>query len=157
MADNTDYEPGLTFAQDGTITNNGSLEAIIRVKSNSQVKFSWATGFKETDQEAVLLSLKPNDDNGYWLKDAKGQAYVLLSPGETAGIELVSKFNGELVENDYMDSVIDVSANFQATQVLEEAIASEFGVALEDLVDYDQTRRQSGSLTRLYELINRNQ
>ncbi len=166
VSDNTDFEPGLSIEQNGTVTNSGSIDAIIKVESDSQVKLGNAADFTRADDEAVKLSIKPAGGAGYWYSDSAGGHYLLLSPGETATINVNTDFVGEKMDADYANAEVKVAGNLKATQVLEGAIKSEFGVDAETLQEYvdpdapvarSQTARgaQSEAMSTLHQLLNR--
>lgn len=153
-----DYEPGLTVELDGTIKNDGSIPALIKVASNSQVRFNQAGSDFQPAGEAVALNLLPtnNASQGYWFKDTSNRVYALLEAGQETNVTAEATLVGEKMGNEYDDATIKILAELQATQVLDGALASEFGITFDDLSDYGSTTRSSVSgLTRLKELLAR--
>lgn len=154
LGDNENYEPGLTVEQDGTVTNTGTIETLISVDSSSTVESKGSEG----TETAISIAFKPLGGDGYWFKDASGRAYVLLSPGETAEVEIVSSLNGSDMDNTYMDSTVNIVGDFHATQVLDGALEAEFGIVVDDLIDYEENFSRgvkSEGMKRLHDLTKR--
>lgn len=179
LQDEIDFEPGLSSEITGTITNTGSLEAIARVENSSQIKYAYSDdnftpvtelAFVKDTENAIALSFGPgNDSEVYWFKDVAGNAYVLFEVGGKIDTTFVADFSGEVMGNKYQEAEIKIGAKLKATQVLDEAMTAEFGITMNDLVDYSRsTSRQARSATtnnlgnptkgeqRLQELIARN-
>lgn len=159
LSDDTNYEPGLTINQDGTVSNNGSIEAIIRVDSGSEGQSTASVGNAKTRNQATNMIIRPTGGDGYWFKDPNGEAYLLLSPGETAKVDFETTLIGEHINNEYNSSTLDIIADLKATQVLEGAILAEFGIDFESLVDYDtatsHNRSSESGIKVLRDLVNR--
>lgn len=152
-----DYEPGLTVELAGTIKNEGSIPAMIKVDSNSQVRFNQPGSDFQPANDAVSLNLLPTNQGGagYWFKDNNQLVYVLLEAGEETQVTAEALLVGDKMGSDYEDATIKILAELQATQVLDGALASEFGVTFDDLSDYGTTRSAVSGLTRLKELLTR--
>ena len=158
LADELNYEPGLNITQEGTVRNKGSIEAIIRLDSASKIKFVGSSESVVADPTAIDLSIKPAGGEGYWFKDASGQAYLLLSPGETATLAIETNLSGDTISNEYMGATIDIIGDLKATQVLAGAIQAEFGIDFESLEDYSLIGARSSQTNGqkiLHDLINR--
>lgn len=151
------YEPGLTVEFAGSIKNEGTIPAFIKVESNSLVRFNQVSNDFQPAGAAVALNLLPNKtSNGFWFKDQTGLVYVLLEAGEETQVMAEAALVGEHMGNEYQDATIKIVAEMKATQVLDDALASEFGITFDDLVDYGHTSRSGESgLDRLKELLAR--
>lgn len=164
LADNLNYEPGLTTEQLGRIKNTGSIDAIIKVENESKVKFADTTNFVTADKEAIQLSVKPNGGDGYWYRDDQGATLLILGSGETAKIIMSGLFSGDKMDNEYMNAQISLGGNLKATQVLEGAMLAELGVNAESLTEYDdglersslfKNNTQSDAMLHLRQLLDR--
>lgn len=166
LEDPINYEPGLDVEQDGNIENTGSIAAIVKVENTSQIKFSGESNFQEADKTAVQFSLKPNGGEGYWYNDNSGNVYVLLDPAEKANVSGYTYFNGENMGNEYMNAEVKVSGKLKATQVIDGAIKTEFGIDASELREYSDpssqvlnarkaTTANSEAMNKLHELLNR--
>lgn len=166
LEDPINYEPGLVVEQDGNVENTGSIAAIVKVENTSQIKFSGESNFQEADKTAVQFSLKPNGGEGYWYNDNSGNVYVLLDPAEKANVSGYTYFNGENMGNEYMNAEVKVSGKLKATQVIDGAIKTEFGIDASELREYSDpssqvlnarkaTTANSEAMNKLHELLNR--
>ena len=164
LADNLNFEPGLSTEQTGTIKNTGSIDTIIMVENESKIKYAGTTDFVDANQEAVQLSVKPNGGDGYWYHDDKGATLLILAPGETATIMMTGLFVGDKMDNTYMNAEISLGGKLKATQVLEGAMLAELGVNADSLTDYTdglrkstfaRTNNQSEAMVHLQQLLSR--
>lgn len=171
------YEPGTSAEMSGEIMNTGTIPAIIRLENNSQIKFVYSddalTLIPEndrnfvSDQEAsVQLNLRPtsglyNDPNNsmaYWFKDGQENTYLLLEPKGKIAVICTAYFDGDIMGAKYQEALIQVKTKMRATQVLEGAIKSEFGISSQELVGIEEQARaitDSRANSRLQELVNR--
>lgn len=177
----TNYEPGTDTEITGTIKNTGTIPAFVKVANASQITFAYsddkltpvvAPQPEAVDPNVVKMSYAPQsgdyEDNAdvLWFVDAAGDRYLLMEAGAVLNIQINVTFDGPLTANQYMDAVIAVKANIQATQVIEGAIQSECGVnasTLESLPLITQAQNrlgrsaaaQSPAKTRLQALLQR--
>ncbi|HIX70075.1 MAG TPA: signal peptide protein [Candidatus Enterococcus stercoravium] len=148
VTDSDGWEPGLYSELTGTIENTGSIDALVKVSNASTVKFADSEEFVAADPEAVTLNLKPTEDGTFWFKDAAGEAYVLLMPGDVATVAGGVTFVGEKMGNDYMNAQIQVAGEVTASQALDGASLANFGVAFADLTDYFAEETESAGARR---------
>lgn len=171
------YEPGTSAEMSGEIMNTGTIPAIIRLENNSQIKFVYSddalTLIPEndrnfvSDQEAsVQLNLRPtsglyndpNNSTAYWFKDGQENTYLLLEPKGKIAVICTAYFDGDIMGAKYQEALIQVKTKMRATQVLEGAIKSEFGISSQELVGIEEQARaitDSRANSRLQELVNR--
>lgn len=175
LEDPIGYEPGLTAEIGGRIENKGTIPAMIKLNNNSEIKFVYSddqlTPIPEAEQkfikdgeEAIKLSvdLTGDSDEAYFFKDSDGGRYILLEIGGFVDTEIVAEFDGNVMGNKYQDSIIRIGAKLDATQVLNGAMQSQFGVTTDDLTEMDTstnvTRTKRGlskGEQRLQELVSR--
>ncbi|MGM0213350.1 SipW-dependent-type signal peptide-containing protein [Enterococcus sp. AZ109] len=136
LNDPINYEPGLTAEQTGVIKNTGSIDAIIKIDNDAMVKFSGAADYEAVDPEVVKLSIKPNGGKGYWFSDSSNNTYVLLAPNQQAKILVETEFFGDKMGNEYMNADFKINGDLKATQVLDGAMLTEFGINGSQLTDY---------------------
>ncbi len=191
-ADSENYEPGLYMDQEGTITNKGSIPALVKVGNVSEVKkkytrydnFDDFDAIAEGDQAYVVdpngVKLKfgtPDEDAEYgisdvftdgddygWLKDINGNIYLLLyDEGTAAPIATALFFDGSM-DNTYMDADVKMAVQLEASQVLNDAVAANFGVDFDDFEMMDnkpnaKARTSAGNtnktMQKFAELMNR--
>lgn len=144
----TNYEPGTYAEITGTIKNTGSIPAFVKIANASKITFAYVNDANVTanpipevdrvavdvDSNVVKINYEPqsgdyeNNAKVFWFQDTKGTKYLLMEPKSSIKVNINVDFDGNLTTNKYMDSVVDVKANIQATQVIEGAILSEFGI-----------------------------
>lgn len=171
------YEPGTSAEMSGEIKNTGTIPALIRLENNSQIKFVYSDDaltlipandrkFVSDQEGSVQLSMKPtsglyndpSNSTAYWFKDGQDNTYLLLDPKSKVEVVCTAYFDGGIMGARYQESLIQVKTKMRATQVLEGAIKSEFGINSQELVGLeDQTRAfaDNRAVLRLQELVNR--
>lgn len=171
------YEPGTSAEMAGEIKNTGTIPALIRVENNSQIKFVYSEDaltlipasdrkFVSDQEGSVQLNLKPtsglyndpNNSTAYWFKDGQNNMYLLLDPKGKVNVICTAYFDGDIMGSRYQEALIQVKTKMHATQVIDGAIKSEFGISSQELVGLDnQTRATTDSRAnaRLQELVNR--
>lgn len=174
-ADTTGYEPGGSIELPGSITNNGSLPAFIKVNNaESQIKFKYdANGavipdadqvFEDIDSDAIKMNIAPtsgkyeDNDDAIWFVDAQGTKYLILTEGSSVNVSVSASFDGPTMDNRYQESTIKIEAETLGTQVLPEAMQDVLGVDINDLegLSDDTTRSSSNrAMDKLNELIQR--
>lgn len=153
----TNYEPGTYAEIAGTIKNTGTIPAFVKIANVSQITFAYSDDNltpitspqpESIDPNVVKMSSEPQsgdfeDTSGVsWFVDAAGDRYLLMEPSSILNITINVSFDGPLTTNKYMDAAVDVKANIQATQVIEGAIQSEFGVDASTLEALPQTQNR---------------
>lgn len=152
------YEPGTYVSIDGKVENAGSLPAIVKVASDSQIRFAYSDGdfteIPEADREyendkkgAVALEMEPasglydDPDNPdvYWFEDGEGTRYLLLEPASSVDLTNNANFDGDVMGNQYQHADVKIGSVLEATQVLEGAIANEFSIDPSDLIGLDDS------------------
>ncbi|WP_373193633.1 hypothetical protein [Enterococcus sp. RIT-PI-f] len=171
----TNYEPGTSAEVDGTIKNTGSIPALIKIENNSEIVFSYNDDLTPIDEnnrvpepinpDAIEINYEPksglyeDNDKVFWFEDNEGTKFLLLEKNAAVKTTIKANFSGENMGNKYMDSKINLLADIKATQVLEGAILSEFGLNTEDLTLIMDEKIASRSIPRgqlrLQELLNR--
>lgn len=174
------YEPGTSVEISGQIKNTGTIPALIKIENSSTIQFVYSDdaltvipeanrAFVADSANAVKVSLKPksgmyNDPENtsvYWFKDSKNTSYVLMDPKSTVNIVVQAAFDGTVMGNKYQDALIEVGAKLKATQVVEGAISSEFGISSSELVGLDDQTQTQGrtaqgrAMTHLHQLLQR--
>ena len=90
----------------------------------------------------------------------------MLDPAEKANVSGYTYFNGENMGNEYMNAEVKVSGKLKATQVIDGAIKTEFGIDASELREYSDpssqvlnarkaTTANSEAMNKLHELLNR--
>ena len=171
------YEPGTSAEMNGDIRNTGTIPALIRLENDSQIKFVYSDDaltlipaedrkFVSDQQGSVKLTLKPvsgfyndpNNSTAYWFKDGQDNVYVLLDPKTKVDIVSTAYFDGDRMGQRYQEALIQVKTKLHATQVLQGAIKSEFGIDSQELIgleDSSKTTTNDRAIARLQELVNR--
>lgn len=150
------YEPGTSVELSGQIKNTGTIPALVKIENSSTIQFAYTDDsltvipagnrtFVADDANAVKVSLQPksglyNDPQNtsvYWFKDAKNTSYLLMDPKATVNVLVHATFDGTVMGSKYQDALIEVGAKLKATQVIDGAIASEFGISSNELIGLD--------------------
>lgn len=182
LSDPKNYEPGLDIEMNGEIKNNGTLPAMIKIGNSTQVRYMYADDnltlipieereFQKAPNSAVDMKITPTsgryDDNedAYWFRDkSTNDNYLLLEPKSSVNVMVTSKLNDEKIGNKFQGASFKLGTILQATQVLEDAMATELGLDLNnlDIVDNLETQskvatssKNTRALTRLNELLMR--
>ncbi len=149
----TEYEPGLNVEGDGIITNTGSVDALVKISDNSQIKFSRdengdviaseARVFEPADKEAIQMQITPqideSIDDAFWFQGKNGDLYALMIPGSELVANIQQDFLGDQMDNHYMAAVVNTKLKANATQAIEEAVLSNFDESMNDLVPYEES------------------
>lgn len=160
--DSLNYEPGLTVDFSGRVTNTGSIPVIIRVENSSKIRVKGEETYNPVNKEAVKISVQPDiNTSNYWYQDNNKNIYLMLEPGGKTDMNLVCLLDGEVMGSEYMGSQIKFSGEFHATQVLEGAIMSEFGIDGSELIELENGRSkrsiadESPAMKALHDKLNR--
>lgn len=170
--ESSNYEPGTYAEINGVIKNTGTIPAMVRIDNSSMITFAYSddqlTPIPETnkkpeavDGKVVTINYEPqsgsytDNDQVMWFTNKDGNKYLLMEPRSEVNASIQITFDGPLMTNRYMDSVIDASAQIKATQVMEGAITSEFGVDAADFISLPQTKTANQVTSRLQELLSR--
>lgn len=164
------YEPGTYAEINGVIKNTGTIPGLVRIENDSQITFAYADDnltaivdpkAEAVDPRAIGISYEPEDGNYganadvMWFTHADGHKYLLMEPGSEVNVSIQINFNGELTTNKYMDALVEAKAKLKATQVIEGAISSEFGIDASELKELPSVQRFAKGSSRLQELLSR--
>ncbi|WP_440896675.1 TasA family protein [Amphibacillus sp. Q70] len=181
LTDIENYEPGTYVPIDGKVENTGSLPALVKLSSDSQIRFTYSdndfTEIPEADRAyqkdkkgAIELEIKPSSglyddpDNQdvYWFEDTEGNRYMLLEPNSSVDLTNNANFDGDVMGNQYQQADVKISSALKATQVIEGAISNEFSIDSSDLIGLDDSKttaklanNKNRADQRLDQLLNR--
>ncbi|HHQ2310737.1 TPA: hypothetical protein ACSPFO_002498 [Enterococcus faecium] len=145
---------------------------MVKINNASQITFAYADDnltlieeanrvAENVDPAAIQIDYEPQSgdytDNSevYWFTHSDGNKYLLIEPKGSLQVSIIVNFDGAATTNKYMDSIVDAKAQIQATQVIEGAIASEFGIDSSELIALPVTRSINLGQARLQELLAR--
>ncbi len=166
--DGIDLEPGLVVESTGSIENTGSLYALVKLEDETSVTYKGTSEAVVAPENTVAFTFAPENDNYedwdngvIWYTDNNGGTYLLMDPSATLGLSVDADLNGETIDNSFMGAQVNFKVKTQATQALEGAVQSEFGITLEELKPY-QVEGQSlnraatdQAMAHLYEVMGR--
>lgn len=179
LSDPTNFEPGTSTEIKGTIRNEGSIPAMVKIENTSQIKFIYSDDqftlipvedrqFISDTTNAIKVSLGPSsgdyldNENVYWFKDTVGQLYVLMEVGASLAVNTRADYDGEIMGNKYQEAEVKIGALLRATQVIDGALSNEFGISFGDLTDVQASKKSgenkwinSKGKARLQELLAR--
>jgi hypothetical protein len=158
LKDQVGFEPGLTNEGNGSITNTGSIESLVKINSDSQIEYvlnSDGTAieqanrkFQALDPNAIKVTFTPTIDesnvDGFWFTDSEGNAYALLEPGASLNVAVVEEFTGEGIGNQYMNAVVKTNVKANAAQALDSAAQASFGISMDDLTLCESAESSDG-------------
>lgn len=157
------YEPGTSVELTGQVKNTGTIPALVKIENSSKIQFAYSDdtltvipeanrAYVSDSENAVKVSQKPksglyNDPQNtsvYWFKDAKNTIYLLMDPKATVNVVVQAAFDGTVMGSKYQDALIEVGAKLKATQVIDGAISSEFGISSSELVGLEDQNQARG-------------
>lgn len=152
-------EPGNSYDIGTKVTNTGSLSSMVKYGLQPKTEVVYAEDLTpletayvlEGEQNPILLNLIETNNIWDWqsnlenidtmavgLSDAEGNLYFMMNPAvEFEGFfSLDLQTNAAEIGNRFMDATTAVGSDIRATQIIEEAVKSEFGVDYASLSPY---------------------
>ena len=136
----TNAYPGQTLDFEGQLENKGSLDAFMKVENRSEILFANSSVPVPDTTNVVQISFGPSEVNlsdpdvtWYRSKSKPTERYVELKSGKSVRVKTVAQLDGNQMGNNFNGAKINLSVSGKATQILDPAIKSVFGVDRNDL------------------------